>query len=260
MRLKYCSLLLLLFFMYNAKAQQNFFRGNNTYVVAPSSASTTAPNALNFSGGDDIVLATNDTKFKLNVGTIEGWIKTSNAGSGYCGLFGKTFAYFLYLSNNTLSVYDWAAAANKSTGILLNDDKWHHVALSFNSGNSNSTFIYIDGVLRLTTTLTIQNQNEPFTIGSNNYNQPYVGNIDDVRVWNVQRTQSDIQTFMNQELLGNESGLIAYYTFNQGIASGNNTTITTILDKTNNALNGALNGFTKNGAFSNFVEGKVPSN
>jgi hypothetical protein len=51
--------------------------------------------------------------------------------------------------------------------------------------------------------------------------------------------------------------LVAYYPFNQGIAAGDNTSITTVTDKTANALNGTLTNFAKTGATSNFVEGKV---
>jgi hypothetical protein len=64
---------------------------------------------------------------------------------------------------------------------------------------------------------------------------------------------------MNTELTGSETGLKAYYTFNQGIAAGNNTAITTVTDKTANALNGTLTNFAKTGAASNFVVGKVES-
>ena len=216
-------------------------------------------NALNFDGVDDRVISSNDVKFKINLGTIEGWIKTSNAGSSYCGAFGKTFAYFLYLYNNELIVYDWGGGGNRSTGIYLNDNTWHHIAMSFNSGVSNGTLIYIDGVLKLTTTMTVLNQDQAFTIGSvvDGYGQFYTGNIDDVRVWNVIRTQVQIQDNMNSELVGNETGLVAYYTFNQGVAGGNNTSITTVANKSANALNGTLSNLTKNGATSNFVIGKV---
>jgi len=64
---------------------------------------------------------------------------------------------------------------------------------------------------------------------------------------------------MNTELLGTETGLVAYYPFNQGIAGGNNTAITTVTDKTANALNGTLTNFSLSGATSNFVVGKVQS-
>jgi hypothetical protein len=219
-----------------------------------------ASNGLNFDGVDDRVISTNDIQFKISVGTLEGWIKTGNAGSSYCGAFGKTFAYFLYLYNNELIVYDWGGGGgNRSTGITLNDNSWHHIAMSFKSGVSNGTLIYIDGVLKLTTTMTVLNQDKSFTIGGSTYVQFYAGSIDDVRVWNVIRTQTEIQDNMNTELLGSETGLVAYYPLNQGIAAGNNTAIATVNDKSANALNGTLTNFTKTGATSNFVVGKVQS-
>jgi hypothetical protein len=66
-------------------------------VIAKKPNSLSNNNALNFDGVNDQVVLTNDVKFQISAGTIEGWIKTGNAGSGYCGVFGKTFAYFLYL-------------------------------------------------------------------------------------------------------------------------------------------------------------------
>jgi hypothetical protein len=241
-------------------AQRAMYHAGNRNIITSENSSIVS-NALDFDGVNDRVISTNDDKFKLSVGTIEGWIKTSNGGSGYCGVFGKTFAYFLYLYNNTLIVYDWGGGGNRSTGITLNDNSWHHIAMSFNSGVNNGTLIYIDGVLKLTTTMTISSQEHPFTIGSvvDPYGQFYTGSIDDVRVWNVARSQTEIQNNMNSELSGTETGLVAYYPFNQGVAAGDNTSITTVTDKTANALNGNLNNLAKTGATSNFVTGKVSS-
>ena len=220
-----------------------------------------ASNGLNFDGVNDRVFTTNDVKFQVNVGSIEGWIKTGNGGSSYRAAFGKHRAYCLYLYDNTLAIYDWGGVANRSTGITLNDNTWHHIAMTFNSEVTNGTLIYIDGVLKLTTTMTILSQVDPFIIGSSidPYGQFYNGSIDDVRVWNVIRTQTEIQDNMNTELLGSETGLVAYYPLNQGIAAGDNTAIATVTDKSANALNGTLTNFAKTGATSNFVVGKVQS-
>ena len=233
-------------------AYQGVFSSKTLSVVGAS-------NGLNFDGVDDRVISTNDVKFQVNVGSIEGWIKTGNAGTNYRATFGKTFAYCLFLYNNELIIYDWGAVVNRSTGITLNDNTWHHIAMSFKSGVSNGTLIYIDGVLKLTTTMTIKSQEHPFTIGSSvdPFVQFYSGSIDDVRVWNVIRTQTEIQNNMNTELLGSETGLVAYYPLNQGIAAGDNTAIATVTNKSANALNGTLSNFSKNGASSNFVIGKV---
>jgi hypothetical protein len=108
--------------------------------------------------------------------------------------------------------------------------------------------------------MTILSQAFPFSIGSNSTDpvvQFYTGSIDDVRVWNVVRTQTEIQDNMNTELLGSETGLVAYYPLNQGIAAGDNTAIASVTNKSANALNGTLTNFTKTGATSNFVIGKV---
>jgi uncharacterized membrane protein len=57
-----------------------------------------------------------------------------------------------------LVAYDWAADAPRSTGINIADNTWKNVVLTYQSGVSNGTRIYINGVSVLTTTITILNQ------------------------------------------------------------------------------------------------------
>ena len=40
---------------------------------------------------------------------------------------------------------------------------------------------------------------------------PFIGKIDEVRMWSIARSQSEIQETMNKTLNGNETGLVAYY-------------------------------------------------
>ncbi|MGV2388023.1 MAG UNVERIFIED_CONTAM: hypothetical protein LVR29_05990 [Microcystis novacekii LVE1205-3] len=61
------------------------------------------------------------------------------------------------------------------------------------------------------------------------------GIIDDVRIWNTARTQSEIQANFNRELTGNESGLVGYWNFNS--INGN-----TVQDLSRNQNNGSLFG------------------
>ena len=81
----------------------------------------------------------------------------------------------------------------------------------------------------------------------------FAGNIDEVRVWNVAKTAEQISGSKNCELQGTETGLIAYYKFNQGFDASNNTGITTLTATT--GPNGTLNSFTLNGATSNWLAG-----
>ena len=61
------------------------------------------------------------------------------------------------------------------------------------------------------------------------------GAIDDVRIWNVARTQQEIQQFMNHELDGSEEGLVGYWKFNEGRGD-------TAYDMTVNKNHGSLGG------------------
>ncbi len=56
----------------------------------------------------------------------------------------------------------------------------------------------------------------------------YSGLMDDVRIWNVARTASEIAANMNVELTGGEAGLVAYWKLDEG--SGD-----TAFDATSNA-------------------------
>lgn len=62
---------------------------------------------------------------------------------------------------------------------------------------------------------------------------------------------------MNCELQGSESGLVAYYQFNQGVDQADNTSITTLTDATSNGNDGTLTNFTLTGTTSNWLAGSV---
>jgi hypothetical protein len=75
--------------------------------------------------------------------------------------------------------------------------------------------------------------------------------IDEVRIWNTARTQTEIQNNMNSEIATSSSGLALYYTFNQGIAAGDNTGLIPLIDQTGNGNNGTLTNFALSGSTSN---------
>lgn len=79
------------------------------------------------------------------------------------------------------------------------------------------------------------------------------GSADDFRIWNVARTQAQIQSDMNKELNPlTQTGLVSYYTANKGISAGDNTGLLTLIDQTG-VNNGILDGYALNGAASNFI-------
>src|SRR5262249_46754437 len=46
---------------------------------------------------------------------------------------------------------------------------------------------------------------------------PFPGQIDEMRIWHRARSQAEIQTDMNRTLTGSESGLVAYWRFDEGL-------------------------------------------
>ncbi|MBL7815005.1 MAG: choice-of-anchor D domain-containing protein [Saprospiraceae bacterium] len=153
-----------------------------------------------------------------------------------------------------------AARWNGSVGavvtstVTVNDDAWHHVTFM----KSGATlYLYIDGVLNSTaadltsgSTLSTGPLSVGSRAGSSNW---FNGSIDELRIWNTALNCGQISQLRNCELAGNESGLVAYYKFNQGTAEGDNTALTSLTDATANGNNGTLGGFALNGSSSNFI-------
>ena len=95
---------------------------------------------------------------------------------------------------------------------------WTHIAVTL---SGTTAIMYLDGVN------VGQNNafmNTPSSLGAtvNNwfgksqYPDPYLGgSLDEVRIWNTARTQAQIRENMHLTLSGVESGLVAYYQFNE---------------------------------------------
>ena len=81
------------------------------------------------------------------------------------------------------------------------------------------------------------------------------GTLDEVQIWNIIRTQEEIQMDMNNEISA-QPGLIALYHFNEGVAGADNTGVTTAYDSSGNGFDITLNDFELTGSVSNWVEGK----
>jgi hypothetical protein len=111
-----------------------------------------------FDGTNDYINFGNSSALQQSSGTLSAWAKASSPGAGYRGIIAKQGAYGLFYTDSVLVAYDWTADAPRSTGINIADNTWKNVVLTYQSGVSNGTRIYINGVSVLTTTITIQNQ------------------------------------------------------------------------------------------------------
>jgi len=186
--------------------------GNNNGAIKPSAAA--GPylvkgewnNALKFDGSDDYVDLGNNASLQIATGSAEAWIKigTAGAGASYRGIVGKRNAYGLRVKDNEFGTYDWGAGVWRGTGVLLNDNKWHHVAGTFQSGVTNGTILYLDGEPKLTTTITVSSQISNAAIGSGN---PGTGEninalIDNAAIYNRVKTAEEIWDDSHIEISG----------------------------------------------------------
>ena len=241
---------------------------SNVVTVTVPPAPRPFKQALNFDGtSDKVVVANNATQQLPNTFTIEAWVKVDPSvaiGSAYMGIATKVtwaasgLGYGLDIDGGKPRIFSGQGYSNWSGAGSPNNiatNTWVHLAGTYDGSNFK---MYVDGQLVNTqaSATGVSNNTQPFTIGSwSGENKFFKGDIDEVRVWNVARSTAQIQQFKDLELNGNESGLVSYYNFNQGTPSGNNTTITSAIDRTSNALTGALNTFTLTGATSNWIAG-----
>lgn len=228
----------------------------------------TAQNGLNMDGTNDYVQTTFNGVSGNSARTVEAWIRTSansvpGAGGGIqhvitdWGTFatGQRFT-FCVLWGNAIRIE--VSGSGISGHIPVNDNLWHHVAGVYDPTATLKFSLFVDGVLDTTNNI----PTSVFTGSTVNLRigqridgiNPFEGDIDEVRVWNYARTQTEIQRDMNQELCS-PSGLLAYYKCNQGTASGTNTGQTNLLDQSGSSNNGTLLNFALSGSSSNWVTG-----
>lgn len=186
--------------------------------------------ALDFDGTNDYVLIPHHVQLCLmDSFTIEAWINANvwkpqqwagtiigkdgdHASWGSCG-------YVLRTGNNGMGSFvignnGWPEALSQP---IMKINKWYHIAGVY---AGNELRLYINGELKNTVALSAPMDSSFFNLKigeSGNFSgRVFNGKIDEVRLWNCIRTAAQIKANMMHELNGNESGLVAYYNFNEG--------------------------------------------
>jgi hypothetical protein len=162
-----------------------------------------------------------------------------------------TNGYAMYINTSHKLCVQFNGVNTWNTNVVISANQWTHLALVI---TTTGFILYKNGVSAYSNTGTPNTPTTNFILGFNTVanGQPFDGMIDEVRIWNTARTQTEIQNNMNSEIAPSTAGLALYYTFNQGIAGGTNTGLTTLTDQTGNN-NGTLTNFSLSGASSNFL-------
>ncbi|OHT47111.1 S8 family serine peptidase [Flavobacterium tructae] len=162
--------------------------------------------------------------------TYELWVNQTKP-SVFGRLLDKSTALVFIHNNNNLSTYkenSLVISITTATGSYvintgvntIKQNTWHHIAYTVSPAFVYT--VYIDGVsVPYTSTGTAgaasSNTNAPAYIGNNTgLARGLNGNIDEVRIWSGVRNQATIAANSTTKYIGNEPGLLAYYSFSEG--------------------------------------------
>ena len=274
---------------------------DTNYEALLSSAQSASPDyqnyALDFNNNDYVRI---ESSSDINSGihsqhTVEAWFRTNNKNSNTKQIIyeqgGGTRGLNIYIQSGRLYVGGWNRRSNESNWsgswkyvTSIQSNQWHHVALTLNGGSTvtnNALKLYLDGALAISEPGSRLWGHNPANIGrtisGSRYHNgtgngfTFNGKIDEVRIWNVARSQSEINAMKDTVLNGDEDYLTAYYNFqentgvrandtqtqsnNDGTISGATWTTGPPLSKMNNSsfVNRTIN-------LSSYAEKKLLSN
>jgi hypothetical protein len=128
----------------------------------------------------------------------------------------------LWFSLNTIN-----SRISKDSSNPINDESvpwspsantWYHIAWTRSSSGIQKFYVNGSqiGTDQIDPGWLLEDSNQGLLIGKYKTGDPryFDGKIDEVRIWNVVRTASEIADNYNKELVGNEPGLAAYYKLN----------------------------------------------
>jgi hypothetical protein len=205
--------------------------------------------ALNFDGGNDYVSI--GSVIPLNSSyTKEAWVYANASGSN--NIISSSSSPFWIMGGKLSAVNNGGAVFQDPAAFPLN--QWVHVAVTYNSSTSLLS-LFKNGILVNSGITNTGYPADDIGIGQYGTNGAnfFQGAMDEIRIWNIVRTQCEINTYMNCEIPTTAAGLSANYHFNQGFNAANNSTVTTLVDASGNTNIGTLNNFALTGATSNWI-------
>lgn len=221
-----------------------------------------AQNSLHFDGTDDYVQCSVAGPTGSSSRTVEAWIKISSISSSQKVIIdwgdmsiGQRFT--LNIINGLPRIEVGGSGFSATNAISTN--VWHHIAATFDNNVTNKLKLFVDGQQAAAgnpSVTTLTSAVNGIIIGRrNDANNYFSGLIDEVRVWNIAKSQTQIAADMNVRMCPPTAGLVAYFNFDQGTASGANAGLTTLTNSANAGNNGTLSNFSLSGTSSNWVLG-----
>ncbi len=219
-------------------------------------------NALDFNGTNNYVNIGNVPELSFDgvlPYTFEAWVKPDSAGSGgyIIGKFDEGLSVGTYLFDvlndgrirSSRNISPWEVLSSEQ----ILSDEYSHIATTYDGATLR---VYING--KDAGSIVIGNTSStslPVMIGAAQVSGSpggfFDGAVDELRVWNVARTPTEIQDNMHNTLAGSESGLVAYYRFDH--TSGKTLTDLTSYGNDGTLTNMAGTEWTGSAAFNTWT-------
>ena len=224
-------------------AANNVGMASMLVVTVRNAPPSTTPRYIELNGGNDHVQVADADSLSFGNGTadrpltIETWFRPDTM-TGKQNLVSKWWEgsvreYRLYAVPGAIRLDLRDGSAGVTVSAITNNQAalaggWHHLAVTYDGRGgataANGITFYIDGVAVPTSErnnsaayVAMENWTAPLELGCEIAGfQPFNGGLDEVRLWNVVRTQSEVQAAMLVDLTGTEPGLAAYWRFNEG--------------------------------------------
>lgn len=158
--------------------------------------------------------------------TLEADINASPSATGFSMIISgrgtQAFNGFFLALNSAGQLVSQIDGLNTSTASVgdIRDGNCHHIALV---REGNMMAYYVDGVFAGVASPVADQYditgNANLTFGNdeaNSYGNGWEGQISEVRLWNVARTESELQDNIDNSLVGNETGLVGYFPMTEG--------------------------------------------
>ncbi len=250
-------------------ATDSSIKGNNLTATGTTIASAQYANGRTFNGTSDT--ASNGSATGLPSGntdrTIEAWVNASTISSfnrliAQQGAGSTNNAFLLGVATGPkFFVSTWGASNDLNDTSTFSTSTWYHVVGTYTGGIES---LYVNGVLKATKNITSTNTTSATSmfVGSDiNSGEFFPGQIDDVKIYNIARTQAQITADYANTSCGGQTCTIAttavgtivpstafaseekapspvaYWKFDEG-------TGTSAKDSTSNANTGTLSGST----------------
>jgi hypothetical protein len=186
------------------------FDGSNDYVLVPDNNSLDITNSITLEAlvnPDEV-----STQYLIKKAKYGGSSSNNNGYELSLSYHGSGTKFFFRLNQQDFSnTYRLNSNTQYQTGV------WTHIAATY---DGNDMRIYVNGVednsLSTSPAVTINANTLALGLGAqSNGASTFNGQMDEVRIWNIARTEMEIKEYMCKKLTGSETGLVGYWRFDE---------------------------------------------